>query len=92
MGGVNVSVSQWTQLVAGAFENPSRRHAASDRPPSSPPQAVEDFSDLHSRAWQMLAAEEGKPAPFAWALRRAEGMKNEQVSTAAAAAIRYFPA
>jgi HAD superfamily hydrolase (TIGR01509 family) len=41
--------------------------------------AVEDFSDLHTRAWVQLAAEEGKPQPFAWALRRAEGMKNEQV-------------
>lgn len=43
------------------------------------PQAVEDFSDLHTRAWVQLAAEEGKPQPFAWALKRAEGMKNEQV-------------
>ena len=42
-------------------------------------QAVEDFSDLHTRAWQQLAKEEGKPQPFQWALRRAEGMKNEQV-------------
>jgi HAD superfamily hydrolase (TIGR01509 family) len=41
--------------------------------------AVEDFSDLHTRAWQQLAVEEGKPQPFAWAMRRAEGMKNEQV-------------
>lgn len=42
-------------------------------------QAVEDFSDLHTRAWVQLAAEEGKQQPFAWALKRAEGMKNEQV-------------
>ena len=27
----------------------------------------------------MLATEEGKQAPFQWAMRRAEGMKNEQV-------------
>lgn len=40
---------------------------------------VEDTSDLHSKAWQMLGEEEGKPRPFNWALKRAEGMKNEQV-------------
>lgn len=40
---------------------------------------VEDFGDLHQRAWQALAAEEGKPMPPGWMLRRAEGMKNEQV-------------
>ena len=40
---------------------------------------VEDTSELHSRAWQMLGEEEGKPRPFAWALKRAEGMKSEQV-------------
>ena len=50
-----------------------------DSPPGCSLQAVEDFSDLHTRAWVQLAAEEGKPQPFAWALRRAEGMKNEQV-------------
>ena len=40
---------------------------------------VEDTSDLHSKAWQMLGQEEGKPRPFNWALKRAEGMKSEQV-------------
>ena len=40
---------------------------------------VEDTSDLHSKAWQMLGDEEGKPRPFNWALKRAEGMKSEQV-------------
>ena len=40
---------------------------------------VEDTSDLHSKAWEMLGEEEGKPRPFQWALKRAEGMKSEQV-------------
>lgn len=40
---------------------------------------VEDTSELHSKAWQMLGDEEGKPRPFNWALKRAEGMKSEQV-------------
>lgn len=40
---------------------------------------VEDTSELHSKAWQMLGEEEGKPRPFNWALKRAEGMKSEQV-------------
>ena len=31
------------------------------------------------RSWQALAAEEGKSPPLQWALRKAEGMKNEQV-------------
>ena len=39
---------------------------------------VEDFGDLHQRAWEALAAEEGKSMPPRWMLRRAEGMKNEQ--------------
>ena len=43
------------------------------------PQVVEDFGDLHLRAWEAVAAEEGKPVPPRWMLRRAEGMKNEQV-------------
>ena len=40
---------------------------------------VEDTSDLHSKAWEMLGDEEGKSRPFNWALKRAEGMKSEQV-------------
>ena len=40
---------------------------------------VEDTSELHSKAWEMLGEEEGKPRPFNWALKRAEGMKSEQV-------------
>ena len=32
-----------------------------------------------ARAWQALAAEEGKPPPPLWALKKADGMKNEQV-------------
>ncbi len=43
-----------------------------------PRQVVEDFGDLHLRAWEALAAEEGKSVPPRWMLRRAEGMKNEQ--------------
>ena len=45
---------------------------------------VEDFGDLHLRAWEALAAEEGKPVPPRWMLRRAEGMKNEQARSAPA--------
>lgn len=37
-----------------------------------------DTSDLHSKAWEQLAAEEGKARPLQWALRRAQGMKDEQ--------------
>lgn len=33
------------------------------------------------RSWQALAAEEGKPPPPIWALKKADGMKNEQVIT-----------
>jgi hypothetical protein len=42
---------------------------------------VEDFGDLHQRAWEAVAAEEGKPVPPLWMLRRADGMKNEQVGS-----------
>ncbi|KAK9819089.1 hypothetical protein WJX81_002466 [Elliptochloris bilobata] len=38
-----------------------------------------DTSDLHSKAWLQLAAEEGKARPLQWALQRAQGMKDEQV-------------
>lgn len=31
------------------------------------------------RSWQALAAEEGKSVPPLWALKKARGMKNEQV-------------
>lgn len=31
------------------------------------------------RSWQALAAEEGKQVPPLWALKKARGMKNEQV-------------
>lgn len=41
-------------------------------------QAVDDCADLHTRAWQQLAVDEGRAAVPHWALRRAEGMKNEQ--------------
>lgn len=40
---------------------------------------VDDTSDLHSKAWEALGQEEGKPRPLHWALKRAEGMKSEQV-------------
>ena len=43
---------------------------------------VDDTSDLHSKAWQALGQEEGKPRPLHWALKRAEGMKSEQVRNA----------
>jgi hypothetical protein len=38
-----------------------------------------DYGNLGLRAWEQLAQEEGKSPPPKWALRRAEGMKNEQV-------------
>ncbi|KAK9806140.1 hypothetical protein WJX72_003083 [[Myrmecia] bisecta] len=40
---------------------------------------VEDTSDLHMSAWLQLATEEGKPRPLQWAVKKAQGMKNEQV-------------
>lgn len=40
---------------------------------------VEDTSDLQRKAWLKLAEEEGKSLPPQFALRRAEGMKNDQV-------------
>lgn len=42
---------------------------------------VEDTSDLHAKAWLQLADEEGKSRPLQFALKGAEGMKNEQVCT-----------
>ena len=38
-----------------------------------------EYGDVGTRTWQQLAQEEGKPHPPIWALRKAEGMKNEQV-------------
>lgn len=40
---------------------------------------VEETSDIHRQAWLQLAEEEGKPIPLQWALKRADGMKAEQV-------------
>lgn len=40
---------------------------------------VEDTSDLHTKAWLQLSDEEGKSRPLQFALKRADGMKNEQV-------------
>ena len=40
---------------------------------------VEDTSDLQRKAWLRTAEEEGRSAPPQFALRRAEGMKNDQV-------------
>lgn len=47
---------------------------------------VEDTSQHHSKAWEMLGEEEGKTRPFNWALKRAEGMKSEQVNPSAGCA------
>ena len=44
---------------------------------------MEDTSDLHSRAWVQLAEDEGKSRPLQFALKRAEGMKNDQVRSSA---------
>ena len=38
-----------------------------------------EYGDVSPRSWLQLAEEEGKSAPPVWALRKAEGMKNEQV-------------
>lgn len=40
---------------------------------------VEDDSDIERAAWAMLAEEENKPQPMTFVLKRAEGMKSEQV-------------
>ena len=40
---------------------------------------VEDTSDLQRKAWLKVAEEEAKSPPPQFALRRAEGMKNDQV-------------
>eukprot|EP00884_Botryococcus_braunii_P021129 jgi/Botrbrau1/76/Bobra.0022s0066.2 len=40
---------------------------------------VEDNAEFHSRAWAQVAEEEGKPRPLHFALKRAQGMKDEQV-------------
>ena len=37
-----------------------------------------DYGNLGLAAWEQLAQEEGRSPPPKWALRRAEGMKNEQ--------------
>lgn len=37
-----------------------------------------EYGDITSRAWLQLAKEDGKVTPPIWALRKAEGMKNEQ--------------
>lgn len=42
---------------------------------------VEDASDDHKRAWLELVEREGRARPPVWALKRAEGMKAEQVIT-----------
>ena len=39
-----------------------------------------EYGDVATRSWQQLAEEEGKTSPPIWALKKAEGMKNEQVS------------
>lgn len=38
-----------------------------------------DFATVSARSWQRLAEEEGRAPLPAWALRKAEHMKNEQV-------------
>ena len=41
---------------------------------------VEETLEVHRRAWVQLAEEEGKPVPLQWALKKADGMKAEQVA------------
>ena len=40
---------------------------------------VADVADLHRQAWVRLATDEGKPVPLHFTLKRADGMKNDQV-------------
>ncbi|CAI5516000.1 unnamed protein product, partial [Closterium sp. Naga37s-1] len=40
---------------------------------------IDDGSAFERQAWIALAEEEGRPQPPVWILKRAEGMKNEQV-------------
>lgn len=40
---------------------------------------VSEFASAHSEAWLQLAEEEGKAPPLAFLLKRAAGMKSEQV-------------
>jgi hypothetical protein len=39
---------------------------------------VPDCGDLHDAAWREVAAAEGRAPPPRWALRRADGMKDDQ--------------
>lgn len=49
-----------------------------------------EYGDVSDRAWLQLAQEEGKPPPPIWALRKAEGMKNEQVNFLSFALLYIF--
>lgn len=40
-----------------------------------------EYGDVSARSWQQLAQEEGKSLPPLWAMKKSEGMKNEQVSS-----------
>jgi hypothetical protein len=40
---------------------------------------VDEDPKVERRVWEAVAEEEGRPLPPAWLLRRAEGMKTEQV-------------
>lgn len=71
----------------------SRQSVERSASPSYPPPAAGWFGTIFEldgvcveyecgdgvRSWQALAAEEGKPPPPIWALKKADGMKNEQV-------------
>ena len=62
-------------------------HPLTPHPPHNPhPQVileyegvvVPDCGDLHDAAWREVAAAEGRSPPPRWALRRADGMKDDQ--------------
>ena len=74
---VPTALALHTTSRTGVSAARTREEAATAHTPHM--QVVEDFGDLHLRAWEALAAEEGKPVPPRWMLRRADGMKNEQV-------------
>jgi hypothetical protein len=48
-----------------------------------------EYGDIGVRSWLQLAVEEGKTPPPQWALKKAEGMKNEQVGIGHQACLAY---
>ncbi len=66
-------------LIATLLSSHSLRYHAAQVVVEFEGVVVEDTSDVHSKAWVQLAEDEGKSRPLQFALKRAEGMKNDQV-------------